>query len=174
MEGMHACLHTRRLQHLTDRYVMQTPILLRIAFHDAGTWVAADQTGGPNGSVQFELSRTPNRSVVRRFGWPVVLQVRRRCKLCRLLLSLLTLLAYRPVLLAATRETSSALMVLCTLPTRVASLALSTRACLHRHGNSDACTRTRLATWQAHPHSLMFSTYAGRDADSRIFEGHCG
>ena len=90
---MHAsdCAHDRRLNRPIVRYVMQTPILLRIAFHDAGTWVAAEQTGGPNGSVQFELSRTPNRSVVRRFGWPIVLQVRRSCKLCRLVLTLFTL-----------------------------------------------------------------------------------
>jgi hypothetical protein len=55
---------------------VQTPILLRIAFHDAGTYIASDREGGPNGSTQFELNRVHNRSVVRRFGWPVVLRVR--------------------------------------------------------------------------------------------------
>ena len=55
---------------------MQTPILLRIAFHDAGTWLTRDRTGGANGSIQFELNRSPNNSVVRRFGWPIVLQAR--------------------------------------------------------------------------------------------------
>jgi catalase (peroxidase I) len=54
---------------------VQTPILLRIAFHDAGTYVAADNSGGPNGSVQFELRSRSNRAVPRRFGWPIVEQV---------------------------------------------------------------------------------------------------
>lgn len=54
---------------------MQTPILLRIAFHDAGTWIAADGTGGANGSIAFELGSDPNNTVVRRFGWPIVQQV---------------------------------------------------------------------------------------------------
>ena len=55
---------------------MQTPILLRLAFHDAGTYTVSDNQGGPNGSLQHELFLVPNRSVVRRFGWPVVLRVR--------------------------------------------------------------------------------------------------
>lgn len=54
---------------------MQTPILLRIAFHDAGTWVASDSTGGANASIAFELRGTPNGTVVRRFGWPIVERV---------------------------------------------------------------------------------------------------
>eukprot|EP00892_Ulva_mutabilis_P011501 jgi/Ulvmu1/8723/UM047_0064.1 len=54
-----------------------TPILLRIAFHDAGTWTVRDRTGGANGSIQFELGGSPNNSVVRRFGWPIVLQIKR-------------------------------------------------------------------------------------------------
>lgn len=60
---------------------MQTPILLRLAFHDAGTYNAADGTGGPNASVQFELARVHNRASVRRFGWPLILRVR-PCQYC--------------------------------------------------------------------------------------------
>ena len=54
---------------------MQTPILLRLAFHDAGTYNVADGSGGPNASLRYELSRVHNRASVRRFGWPLILRV---------------------------------------------------------------------------------------------------
>ena len=54
---------------------MQTPILLRLAFHDAGTYNATDGAGGPNASLRYELSRVHNRASVRRFGWPLILRV---------------------------------------------------------------------------------------------------
>jgi catalase (peroxidase I) len=54
---------------------VQTPILLRLAFHDAGTYNAATGTGGANASVRFELARVHNRSTVRRTGWPLIERV---------------------------------------------------------------------------------------------------
>ncbi|KAJ8443598.1 hypothetical protein Cgig2_019580 [Carnegiea gigantea] len=39
------------------------PIMLRLAFHDAGTYDAKTKTGGPNGSIRFELSSPPNNGI---------------------------------------------------------------------------------------------------------------
>jgi catalase (peroxidase I) len=75
-------LHTTRhttLPLLSSEKCMQTPILLRIAFHDAGTWISSEQVGGANGSIAFELQGPPNNTVVRRFGWPFVQQVPPSC-----------------------------------------------------------------------------------------------
>lgn len=39
------------------------PIVLRLAFHDAGTYDANAKTGGPNGSIRNELSNPPNNGI---------------------------------------------------------------------------------------------------------------
>lgn len=43
----------------------KAPVLLRLAFHDAGTYDAATDTGGANGSIRFELSRPENGGLKR-------------------------------------------------------------------------------------------------------------
>ncbi len=42
---------------------MQAPVLLRLVFHDAGTYAAATGDGGANGSLRFELDRPENRGL---------------------------------------------------------------------------------------------------------------
>jgi len=39
------------------------PIMLRLAFHDAGTFDAKAKTGGPNGTIRMELSAPPNNGI---------------------------------------------------------------------------------------------------------------
>lgn len=39
------------------------PIMLRLAFHDAGTYDAKTKTGGPNGSIRFELNSPANNGI---------------------------------------------------------------------------------------------------------------
>lgn len=43
----------------------KAPVLLRLAFHDAGTYDAASNTGGANGSIRFELDRPENGGLKR-------------------------------------------------------------------------------------------------------------
>ena len=38
-------------------------MLLRLVFHDAGTYAAASGNGGANGSLRFELDRPENRGL---------------------------------------------------------------------------------------------------------------
>ena len=40
---------------------LQAPVLLRLAFHDAGTFDVSGRDGGANGSVVFELDRPENK-----------------------------------------------------------------------------------------------------------------
>ena len=40
---------------------LQAPVLLRLAFHDAGTFDVSGRDGGANGSVAFELDRPENK-----------------------------------------------------------------------------------------------------------------
>jgi len=56
----------------------KAPVLLRLVFHDAGTFDAAAKTGGPNGSIQFELDRPESRGLKR--GWNVVKDLRERIR----------------------------------------------------------------------------------------------
>jgi hypothetical protein len=67
------------LQPLLARVVTKAraPLLLRLLFHDAGTYSVANKDGGPNGSIQFELDRPENGGLRR--GWEIVKEV-----LCRL------------------------------------------------------------------------------------------
>ena len=44
--------------------------MLRLVFHDAGTFLAAAGDGGANASVRFELSRPENSGLNR--GWGVI------------------------------------------------------------------------------------------------------
>lgn len=53
---------------------MQAAVLLRLVFHDAGTWSAAAKDGGLNASIRFELERPENFGLKR--GWNVVKQAR--------------------------------------------------------------------------------------------------
>lgn len=48
----------------------KAPVMLRLVFHDAGTYDAASGTGGPNASVRFELDRPENFGLKR--GWGVI------------------------------------------------------------------------------------------------------
>jgi len=43
----------------------KAPVLLRLAFHDAGTYDANTDTGGSNGSIRFELNRPENGGLKR-------------------------------------------------------------------------------------------------------------
>lgn len=49
-------------------------MLLRLAYHDAGTFSTQDGRGGSNASIQFELDRPENTGLKR--GWNVIQQVR--------------------------------------------------------------------------------------------------
>lgn len=44
--------------------------MLRLVFHDAGTYRAASRDGGLNASIQFELDRPENKGLKR--AWNVV------------------------------------------------------------------------------------------------------
>ena len=48
-------------------YLLQAPVLLRLAFHDAATHEVAAGDGGANASVQYEFSRPENTGLKR--GW---------------------------------------------------------------------------------------------------------
>ncbi len=48
----------------------QAPVLLRLVFHDAGTYRAASRDGGLNASIQYELDRPENKGLKR--PWNVV------------------------------------------------------------------------------------------------------
>jgi L-ascorbate peroxidase len=50
----------------------QAPVLLRLVFHDAGTFSASRGLGGANASVRFELKRPENSGLNR--GWKVIEQ----------------------------------------------------------------------------------------------------
>jgi len=52
----------------------KAPVALRLAFHDAGTYLAATRDGGANASIQFELDRPENFGLKR--GWRLVEQMR--------------------------------------------------------------------------------------------------
>ena len=47
--------------------VMQAPVLLRLAFHDAATHEVSAGDGGANASVQYEFGRPENTGLKR--GW---------------------------------------------------------------------------------------------------------
>ena len=47
--------------------LLQAPVLLRLAFHDAATHEVAAGDGGANASVQYEFSRPENMGLKR--GW---------------------------------------------------------------------------------------------------------
>ena len=53
--------------------LLQGPVLLRLAYHDAGTFSTQDGKGGSNASIQFELDRPENTGLKR--GWNVIQQV---------------------------------------------------------------------------------------------------
>lgn len=57
---------------------MQAPVLLRLAFHDAGTYSASKGQGGANASVRFELKRPENSGLGR--GWKVIEQTSQELK----------------------------------------------------------------------------------------------
>ena len=55
---------------------MQAPVLLRLVFHDAGTFLEAAGDGGANASIRFELSRPENSGLNR--GWSVIEAIRKK------------------------------------------------------------------------------------------------
>lgn len=52
-------------------------MLLRLAYHDAASHSAADNAGGSNASIQFELDRPENFGLKR--GWNVIQEVSEEC-----------------------------------------------------------------------------------------------
>lgn len=61
-----------------DDLFSQAPVLLRLAFHDAGTFSASQGQGGANASVRFELKRPENSGLGR--GWKVIEQTMQELK----------------------------------------------------------------------------------------------
>ncbi len=57
---------------------MQAPVLLRLAFHDAGTFSQSQGQGGANASVIFELKRPENSGLAR--AWKVIEQTSQELK----------------------------------------------------------------------------------------------
>ncbi|KAL2907239.1 putative L-ascorbate peroxidase 3 peroxisomal [Bienertia sinuspersici] len=53
----------RDLHNLLKDNKQFAPIVLRLAFHDAGTYDASTKTGGVNGSIRNELSNPPNNGI---------------------------------------------------------------------------------------------------------------
>jgi L-ascorbate peroxidase len=58
----------------TFLHLVQGPVLLRLAYHDAATYSIKDGKGGTNASIQFEFDRPENTGLKR--GWGVIQQVR--------------------------------------------------------------------------------------------------
>ena len=62
--------------HETQQYdthscmMLQAPVVLRLVFHDSGTYNAAANNGGANASIQHELERPENFGLKR--GWNVI------------------------------------------------------------------------------------------------------
>lgn len=54
----------------------KAPVIVRLVFHDAGTFRAAAQDGGANASIAFELERPENFGLKR--GWRLIEQVSAR------------------------------------------------------------------------------------------------
>jgi L-ascorbate peroxidase len=46
----------------------KAPVMLRLVFHDAGTYLAAEKNGGVNGSIRFELDRPENFGLKRGYN----------------------------------------------------------------------------------------------------------
>ncbi len=55
-------------------------MLLRLVFHDAGTYSASSGDGGLNASIRFELDRPENFGLKR--GWRVIETVRADWRCC--------------------------------------------------------------------------------------------
>ena len=56
----------------------KAPVMLRLAFHDAGTYDAQTCSGGANASIRFELDRPENAGLKR--GWNVIEATAQRLK----------------------------------------------------------------------------------------------
>eukprot|EP00195_Chlamydomonas_chlamydogama_P011298 CAMPEP_0202898210 /NCGR_PEP_ID=MMETSP1392-20130828/6781_1 /ASSEMBLY_ACC=CAM_ASM_000868 /TAXON_ID=225041 /ORGANISM="Chlamydomonas chlamydogama, Strain SAG 11-48b" /LENGTH=306 /DNA_ID=CAMNT_0049584069 /DNA_START=194 /DNA_END=1113 /DNA_ORIENTATION=+ len=56
----------------------KAPVVLRLAFHDAGSFSTSDGTGGLNASIQFELERPENFGLKR--GWRIIEEVAKNLK----------------------------------------------------------------------------------------------
>ena len=52
----------------------KAPVLLRLVFHDAGTYDKETNLGGSNGSIRFELERPESKGLKR--GWRVIEELR--------------------------------------------------------------------------------------------------
>jgi catalase (peroxidase I) len=63
----------RTLANCLLRPFMQAPVILRLAYHDAGTFSKLAGDGGLNASIQYELDRPENFGLKR--GWNVITQV---------------------------------------------------------------------------------------------------
>jgi len=48
----------------------KAPVMLRLVFHDAGTYSSSDNLGGNNASIQYELGRPENFGLKR--GWNII------------------------------------------------------------------------------------------------------
>lgn len=68
-----SCLQLKLLMYLcplSSLAFLQAPVVLRLVFHDSGTYSAAAQNGGANASIQHELDRPENFGLKR--GWKVI------------------------------------------------------------------------------------------------------
>ena len=54
---------------------MQAPVLLRLVFHDAGTFLESASNGGANASIRFELKRPENTGLNR--GWALIQAIKK-------------------------------------------------------------------------------------------------
>ncbi|KAK9812280.1 hypothetical protein WJX73_009877 [Symbiochloris irregularis] len=63
----------RALQKIATK--AKAPVLLRLVFHDAGTYLQSASNGGANASIRFELKRPENTGLNR--GWSLIAAIKK-------------------------------------------------------------------------------------------------
>ena len=71
----HQVLYFQNMLAIMHCNFLQAPVLLRLVFHDAGTFSKSEGQGGANASVRFELKRPENSGLGR--GWKVIEQTQK-------------------------------------------------------------------------------------------------